>query len=93
MNRKSQDKLENQQLLEKLSKQCIENSKINPELYTKYDVKRGLRDVSGQGVLTGLTEVSEIRSYTMVDRDLIPCEGKLFYQGVDVEDKIGRAHV
>lgn len=68
-----------------LSDQCINNFKINPELYTKYEVKRGLRDISGKGVLAGLTEVSEIRSYTIVDSDLVPCEGKLYYQGVDVE--------
>ncbi len=73
-------------LLQSMASQCVANSKIDPALYQKYDVKRGLRDISGQGVLTGLTEVSEIRSYTMVDRDLVPCEGKLFYQGIDVEE-------
>lgn len=65
---------------------CTENFKINPELYSKYEVKRGLRDISGKGVLTGLTEISEIRSYTIVDSDVIPCEGKLYYQGIDVEE-------
>ncbi len=74
--------------IQKMSQQCVNTFTINPELYTKYDVKRGLRDISGKGVLTGLTEISEIRSYTIVDNDLIPCEGKLFYQGVDVEDII-----
>ena len=69
-----------------LSDKCRENMKIDPELYRKYEVKRGLRDISGQGVLTGLTEISEIRSYTMVDRDMIPMEGKLYYQGIDIED-------
>lgn len=69
-----------------LSDRCRQNMKIDPELYSKYEVKRGLRDISGQGVLTGLTEISEIRSYTMVDRDMIPMEGKLFYQGIDIED-------
>lgn len=69
-----------------MAKLCQENFKIPAELYSKYEVKRGLRDISGQGVLTGLTEVSEIRSYTMVDRDMIPTEGKLFYRGVDIED-------
>ena len=68
------------------AKLCKENSKIEPDLYTKYDVKRGLRDVSGKGVLTGLTEVSEIRSYTIVDHDMIPCEGKLYFQGIDIEE-------
>lgn len=72
--------------VKKLAEICVNNSTINPELYGKYEVKRGLRDINGQGVLTGLTEVSEIRSYTVIDRDMIPCEGKLFYQGIDVEE-------
>lgn len=69
-----------------LAKICKENAVIDPEYYTKYDVKRGLRDVSGKGVLTGLTEVSEIRSYTIIDHDMIPCEGKLYFQGIDIEE-------
>lgn len=72
--------------LKRLSEQCVDAFAIQPDLYTKYDVKRGLRDISGKGVLTGLTEISEIRSYTIVDSDMIPCEGKLYYHGVDVED-------
>jgi len=69
-----------------LSNLCQETSKINPELYTKYEVKRGLRDINGKGVLAGLTDIAEIRSYTVVDNDMIPCEGKLFYRGIDVEE-------
>lgn len=61
---------------------------IDPELYSKYDVKRGLRDVNGKGVLAGLTEISEIISYTVVDMDIIPCDGKLYYRGVDVDDLV-----
>lgn len=72
--------------IEEFAKLCKENAVINQELYSKYDVKRGLRDVSGKGVLTGLTEVSEIRSYTIVDHDMIPCEGKLYFQGIDIEE-------
>ncbi|BBF44318.1 citrate synthase [Lachnospiraceae bacterium KM106-2] len=70
----------------RLAKDCKKNFAIDAELYTKYEVKRGLRDISGKGVLTGLTEVSEIRSYSIIDNDMIPCEGKLFYQGVDMEE-------
>lgn len=72
--------------IKQLADLCKENFKIDPSLYSKYEVKRGLRDISGKGVLTGLTEISEIRSYTIVDSDLVPCEGKLYYQGVDVEE-------
>ena len=76
----------NKEWLEKKASECEEHSKIDSNLYAKYEVKRGLRDLSGQGVLTGLTEISEIRSYTIVDRDMIPCEGKLYFRGVDVEE-------
>ena len=64
---------------------CKENAKINPELYAKYDVKRGLRNKNGTGVLTGLTEIGEVKSYTIDDGEIIPCEGKLYYHGVDIE--------
>ena len=74
--------------LMELADLCKRNTVIDPELYAKYDVKRGLRDISGKGVLTGLTEICEILSYTLVDNDYVPCEGKLFYRGVDVEEII-----
>lgn len=69
-----------------LSNLCIENGYINPELYGKYEVKRGLRDINGKGVLTGLTEIAEVKSYTIEDNDMIPCEGQLFYRGIDIEE-------
>ncbi len=69
-----------------LSDLCKKNSTIDPSLYEKYDVKRGLRDLSGKGVLAGLTEISEIVSSKIVDGVEQPCEGKLYYRGIDVED-------
>lgn len=72
--------------IQKLSQLCLENLQIDTELYTKYEVKRGLRDINGKGVLAGLTDISKIQSYIVEDNDMIPCEGKLYYQGVDVED-------
>lgn len=69
-----------------LSELCLENSSIDPSLYLKYDVKRGLRDINGKGVLTGLTEIAEVRSYITVDSEMIPCEGQLFYRGIDIEE-------
>ena len=69
----------------KLSELCLKNGVINPELYNKYDVKRGLRDRFGKGVLTGLTEIGEVKSYTIDDGEIIPCEGKLYYHGHDIE--------
>jgi len=67
---------------------CLKNSCIDPALYPKYDVKRGLRDVNGKGVLTGLTEISEIISSKNVDGQSVPCEGQLFYRGYNIEDII-----
>ena len=71
-----------------LSNLCKKNAPINPELYSKYDVNRGLRDKNGTGVLTGLTEIGEVKSYTIDDGEIIPCEGKLYYHGVDLEDLV-----
>ena len=67
---------------------CQEHSEIDSSLYAKYDVKRGLRDLNGKGVLTGLTEISEIQSSKVVDGKTVPCEGKLFYRGYDVEELV-----
>lgn len=71
-----------------LSALCEGNSTIDPTLYDKYDVKRGLRDLSGKGVLTGLTEISEIISSINVNGEEHPCEGKLYYRGIDVEEMV-----
>ncbi len=72
-------------LIERLAQKCDNNGHIDPELYDKYEVKRGLRYKSGRGVLTGLTEIGEVKSYTIDDGEMIPCEGKLYYHGVDIE--------
>lgn len=67
------------------SEMCKKNGTIDPALYSKYDVKRGLRDINGKGVLAGLTKIAEVKSYTIDDGDIIPCEGKLYYHGIDLE--------
>lgn len=72
--------------IERLADKCIKNGYIDPELYDKYEVRRGLRYKSGRGVLTGLTEIGEVKSYTIDDGEMIPCEGKLYYRGVDIEE-------
>ena len=59
---------------------------IDSELFTKYDVKRGLRDLNGKGVLAGLTQISNIVSKKVVDGKEIPCEGELYYRGINIED-------
>ncbi len=71
--------------IEKLATLCEDNSTIDPSLYEKYDVKRGLRDLSGKGVLAGLTDIADIISFKKVDGIEVPCEGKLYYRGIDVE--------
>lgn len=71
--------------VEMLAQKCDNNGHIDPELYDRYEVKRGLRYKSGRGVLTGLTEIGEVKSYTIDDGEMIPCEGKLYYHGVDIE--------
>lgn len=69
----------------KLKDICVENSTIEKKLYIEKKVNRGLRDVNGKGVLTGLTEISEIYSKIIVDDKEVPCDGKLFYRGIDIE--------
>ncbi|MCL2802165.1 MAG: citrate/2-methylcitrate synthase [Treponema sp.] len=71
--------------IEKYSKLMLDHGMIENELFLKYEVKRGLRDISGKGVLVGLTEISEIISYVIEDGDLVPCEGKLYYRGINIE--------
>lgn len=71
--------------LEALTEICKEHSKMDVSLYGKYDVKRGLRDLNGKGVLAGLTQISNIVSKKLVDGEEIPCEGELYYRGINVE--------
>ncbi|MEG1583939.1 MAG: citrate/2-methylcitrate synthase, partial [Anaerovorax sp.] len=70
----------------RLSDMCVNNSSIDSEFYTKYKVNRGLRDLNGNGVLTGLTEISEIQSFENVGGEKTPCEGRLFYRGLNIYD-------
>ncbi|MDO4453951.1 MAG: citrate/2-methylcitrate synthase [Eubacteriales bacterium] len=69
-----------------LSKYVTTANQIDPELYTKLDVKRGLRDINGKGVLAGLTEISEVQSKKEVDGVSVPCDGQLFYRGINIQD-------
>jgi citrate synthase len=77
-----------EQDFEELLKYCMSSGKINPDLYAEYDVKRGLRDSNGKGVLTGLTEISDVVAYDIVDGRKIPSDGRLYYQGYDVRDLV-----
>jgi citrate synthase len=74
----------------KLEKYLISNNKIDPSLYSKWDVKRGLRNANGSGVVVGLTRVGDVQGYGVNERgERIPADGKLFYRGVDIDDIVG----
>ena len=74
--------------LEALAAMCRSNSSIDPNDYIRYDVKRGLRDLNGNGVVAGLTEISEIISKKEVDGKLVPCEGELYFRGYPIESLV-----
>lgn len=71
-----------------LSRKSYNTSLIEPELYTKYDVKRGLRDINGKGVLTGLTDISTVLASKKVDGQTVSRDGQLYYRGYDVTDLV-----
>ncbi|MCQ2508232.1 MAG: citrate/2-methylcitrate synthase [Dorea sp.] len=71
-----------------LEEQLEKNSRIDLNLYIEYDVKRGLRDAAGKGVLTGLTEISDVVAYDLVQGRKIPCDGRLYFHGYDIKDLI-----
>jgi citrate synthase len=74
--------------IEELAKECNENTQIPKEFYTKYDVKKGLRDINGQGVRAGLTNISNIVSWEMVNGVKTPCPGRLYYRGININDLV-----
>ena len=69
-----------------LSEKCINNGVIEKELYEKHHVNRGLRDLNGKGVVTGLTEISTIYSSKKVNGQDVPCPGELYYRGININD-------
>lgn len=73
---------------EKLAGLCIKNDQIDKALYDEYGVKRGLRDQNGAGVLTGLTNISSVRAFDIIDGQKVPCDGELLYRGYDVTDLV-----
>ena len=76
--------------MRKMSDVCVESSTIDTSLYEKYNVKRGLRDVDGTGVVAGLTEISEINSYKLDENgNRVECPGELYYRGIPIQDLVG----
>ena len=72
--------------IEELTNICLDNSKMDVSLYGQYDVKRGLRDINGVGVLAGLTQISNVVSSDIIDGVKTPCDGRLYYRGINVEN-------
>ncbi|MBP7494348.1 MAG: citrate/2-methylcitrate synthase [Spirochaetales bacterium] len=64
------------------------HNRIDPELFKKYNVKRGLRNEDGTGVLVGLTEIGNVHGYILDEGEKVPVPGKLYYRGYDVEDLV-----
>jgi citrate synthase len=81
------DSEQKNKFIEKYSKLILDQGVIDNELYRKFDVKRGLRDISGKGVVVGLTEISEIIG-TLDSGEEVSCEGQLFYRGINVENLV-----
>ena len=76
--------------MNELERSCRENDFIDRRLYDEYDINQGLRDEKGNGVLTGLTNISLIKSFDKKNGVKEPCDGELWYRGYRVEDLIGR---
>ena len=74
--------------IEKMAVYCEENNYIDQELYKSMNVKKGLRDLNGKGVLAGLTNVSDIQAKKIVDGVEVPCEGNLYYRGYNIKDLV-----
>ncbi|MCD8377088.1 MAG: citrate/2-methylcitrate synthase [Oscillospiraceae bacterium] len=79
---------ESQTVIENLCGEFQKNNRIDPTCYQKWEVKRGLRNADGTGVMAGVTRVGNVRGYYMQDGEKIPAEGRLFYRGYDVNDLI-----
>ena len=74
--------------MEAFQEELLHGHRIDPNLYIEYDVKRGLRDSAGKGVLTGLTEISDVTAYDLINGRAIPAEGRLYYQGYNIYDLV-----
>ena len=66
----------------------IDASQINKELFTRFDVKRGLRNANGSGVLVGLTNIGDVVGYERKGDEVIPTQGRLYYRGIEVAELV-----
>ncbi len=63
-----------------------QNALVEKEIYELHDIKRGLRNADGTGVLAGVSRIGSVQGYAMVDDDRVPAEGNLYYRGISVQD-------
>ena len=77
--------------IKELEKICKNNSSIDPKLYIEHKVNRGLRDINGKGVLTGLTEISEVNGKREINGETVEIEGEIFYRGIPIEKLVDGA--
>lgn len=86
MGRKSEEMIKD--FTSRYARICIDRNAINPDMFDTYGVKRGLRDKNGKGVLSGLTNISLIKSSQIEDGKVVPCEGQLYYRGYNIFDLV-----
>ena len=85
------EKTTKSEALNYFKKQIVENSQIDPSMYELYDIKRGLRNQNGTGVLVGVTKVANVHGYDIINGEKVPADGVLSYRGYDLEDLISGA--
>ncbi len=91
MSTKKRDYSEILPIVKDYTQLCVKNDRIEPELFNRYKVNRGLRDLNGNGVLTGLTEICDVKAKKIVDGHEVPCHGELYYRGYNVRDLVDGA--
>ena len=75
-----------QKFINEKVEQCLKTDSFKPELFEQYDVKKGLRDKNGKGVIVGLTSISQVSGSIDMNGEKIPSPGKLCYRGYDIKD-------
>ncbi|MHB9070607.1 MAG: hypothetical protein ACYC54_09595, partial [Sedimentisphaerales bacterium] len=74
--------------LTELTKIAKQNNKIDPQFYEQYNVKRGLRNADGTGVLAGLTQIGDVHGYIVSEGEKVAVDGRLRYRGMEIEDLV-----
>lgn len=77
-----------QDFLHNLCEQSLKHNAIDPKYYKRYEVKRGLRNADGTGIMAGVTRIGNVQGYYIQDGERVPIEGRLIYRGINVADLI-----